>query len=141
MKFWDASALAPLVAQDQANDALESQYGDGSDVWVWWVTPVEIASSIARRERHGEMTTAEASAGLATLAVMVAAWHEVQPGPALRQTAQRLLRVHPLRAADSLQLASALAVAADQPGTVEFVCRDARLSEAAAREGLNVIVA
>jgi len=139
VRFWDASALVPLVTEDQINAALEDLYGDGSDVWVWWVTPVEIASSIARRERQGTVSAAEASAGLATLAEMVAAWHEVQPGAGLRQAAQRLLRVHPLRAADSLQLASALAVAANLPGSVDFVCRDARLAEAAGREGLKVI--
>jgi predicted nucleic acid-binding protein len=141
VRFWDASALVPVIAQDQVNNALESLYGDGSDIWVWWVTPVEVASSVARRERNGELTTVVASAGLATLARMAATWHEVLPGQTLRQVALRLLRVHPLRAADSLQLAAALTAAGDEPGSMEFVCRDARLAEAASREGLQVIVA
>ncbi|MEX0734703.1 MAG: type II toxin-antitoxin system VapC family toxin [Steroidobacteraceae bacterium] len=141
MKFWDASALVPLIAQDQVNDALESLYGDGSDIWVWWVTPVEIASSVARRERQGELTATAASAGFTILASMASTWHEVLPGQTLRQAAQRLLRVHPLRAADSLQLAAALTAAGDEPGSLEFICRDARLAEAASREGLSVITA
>ena len=35
------------------------------------------------------------------------AWHEVQPVEVLKETAVRLLRVHALRAGDSLQLAAA----------------------------------
>jgi aminopeptidase N len=54
--------------------------------------------------------------------------------------AQRLLRVHPLRAADSLQLAAALAIAGDDPSELGFVCLDQRLVEAARKEGLDVIV-
>lgn len=53
--------------------------------------------------------------------------------------AQRLLRVHPLKAADSLQLAAALAVAEDDPSSVGFVCFDARLNRAAAREGFSIL--
>ena len=53
--------------------------------------------------------------------------------------AQRLLRAHPPGAADSLQLAAALAVAEDDPSGVGFVCFDARLNQAASREGFAVL--
>lgn len=139
MRFWDASALAPLVTNDQDNAILEKLYGDGSDIWVWWITSVEIASSIARRERSNEVSAQTATQAYATLARMGATWHEVLPGEQLRETAKRLLRLHPLRAADSLQLASALALAASEPESLEFVSCDTRLSEAAARQGLTVL--
>jgi hypothetical protein len=54
-------------------------------------------------------------------------------------TAQRLLRVHPLRAADSLQLAAAIVAAEGDPATLEFVGLDDRLNDAAAREGFRVV--
>jgi predicted nucleic acid-binding protein len=138
LRFWDASALVPLVVQDQGNAVLEKLYDDGAGIWVWWVTPVEIASSIARRERDGEMPAQTATQAYATLARMGATWHEVLPGEALRESAKQLLRFHPLRAADSLQLASALVVAASEPEPLEFVCGDKRLADAAARQGLVV---
>lgn len=138
MRFWDASALVPLVVQDQGSAALEKLYGDGIGVWVWWITPVEIASSIARRERGGEIPAQTATQAFATLARMGATWHEVLPGEPLRESAKRLLRLHPLRAADSLQLASALVLEASEPGPLEFVCCDKRLADAAARQGLVV---
>ena len=54
--------------------------------------------------------------------------------------ATRLLRVQPLRAADSLQLASAIVAAEDQPQSHEFVTLDERLALAAQREGFTVLV-
>lgn len=138
MRFWDASALVPLVVQDEGSAVLEKLYGDGIGIWVWWITPVEIASSIARRERGEEIPAQTATQAYGTLARMGATWHEVLPGEALRESAKRLLRLHSLRAADSLQLASALALAASEPERLEFVCCDRRLADAAARQGFTV---
>jgi len=50
----------------------------------------------------------------------------------------RLLRIHPLRAADALQLAAAL-TAAENPGALAFVSLDDRLSDAARREGFSIL--
>jgi uncharacterized protein len=57
----------------------------------------------------------------------------------IRRTAERLLRVHALRAGDSLQLSAALIAANHDPATLEMVCVDARLTAAARREGFTVI--
>jgi hypothetical protein len=57
----------------------------------------------------------------------------------LRRLAQRLVRVHPLRAADAFQLAAALVAAEPDPSGVEFVCLDPRLANAASREGFRVV--
>lgn len=138
MRFWDASALVTIVTAAGSQARLEQLYGNGAGVCIWWVTPVEIASSIARRERGGELTPEASRDTYALLANMAEDWHEVPPSTDLREFAKRLLRVHALKAADSLQLAAALTLAAGDPGALEFVCRDSRLAEAAAREGLRV---
>ena len=57
---------------------------------------------------------------------------------AVRRTALRLLRVHPIRTADALQLAAALAAAHGDPSTLAFLSGDARLSAAADIEGFPV---
>jgi uncharacterized protein len=67
------------------------------------------------------------------------AWHEVDPSDAIRETAKRLLRVHPLRAADALQLAAAFAASEQQPASLEIVTLDDRVAEAARKEGFEVI--
>ncbi len=51
----------------------------------------------------------------------------------------RLLRVHPLRAADAFQLAAAIAAADESPRSLPFVTFDSRLARAAEREGFPVI--
>ena len=106
---------------------------------VWWGAPVEYAAALAWRERDGSLTTAEVSEHLVHLRALSQVWYEVQPGHRIRSLAQRLLRVHPLRAADSLQLSAALAVAEGEPASIGFVCFDARLNEAASREGFALL--
>lgn len=138
MKFWDASAVVPLVVDDEPTSVLDREYGSGP-MLVWWGTIVEVSSALARRERTGDLTPSMIAKGLTALERLSQGWREIPPSEQLRRTAQRLLRVHSLRAADSLQLAAALAAAGTQPGSLAFVCWDARLAEAAAREGFRVI--
>ena len=63
------------------------------------------------------------------------AWTEVEPHDEIRDIARRLLRVHPLRAADALQLAAAYVAAERRPATLQFVTLDDRLRLAAMKEG------
>ena len=65
-------------------------------------------------------------------------WEEILPEPSVRVLARRLLRVHPLRAADSLQLAAALVLTKMAGFDVPFMSLDQRLAEIALREGLRV---
>src|SRR5205085_5258618 len=101
--------------------------------------PVEIAAAIARREGENALTAKEVEATLAVARHLADSWHEIVPSTALRRTADRLLRVHPLRAADSLQLAAALVAADHDPATLEIVCLDERLPAPARREGVTVV--
>lgn len=139
MRFWDASALVPLVVGEDSTARLLDLLGSDAHVLVWWGTTVECVSAVARREREGILSGTEAQRALDKLRALADAWQEVLPSGAVRAAAQRLLRVHPLRAADGLQLAAALVAAQGEPHLLEFVCLDARLNEAARREGLRVL--
>jgi predicted nucleic acid-binding protein len=138
MRFWDASAVVQLLVAEEPSSPIDRVYETTAMV-VWWGTVVEATSALARREREGSLTQGAATRGYELLELLCSTWREVPPSDLLRRSAQRLLRVHSLRAADSLQLAAALAVAGDAPGSLEFVCRDAKLTEAASREGLKTI--
>jgi len=141
MRFWDASGIVPLlVTEPVTGPALELLEQDPSMI-VWWGTPVECASALARREREGALSSAGVTEALARLRQLAAAWQEVQPVEQVRTTAQRLLRVHPLRSADSLQLAAAVIAAEHETGSLPFVCLDERLAQAAEREGFPVVTA
>lgn len=106
---------------------------------VWWGTRVECVSSLARLEREGAAPATRLAAAFKRLAVLSEAWREIAPSSLVRETAVRLLRVHPLRAADSLQLAAALVAANDEPGSLPFVTFDERLADAARREGFEIL--
>ena len=106
---------------------------------VWWATPVEVCSAIARYERSGDLSVADASRILERLEALALSWHELQPTARLRRTARRLLRVHSLGSADALQLAAAMTASGEETPSLEFVSLDGRLNEAARREGLRVL--
>ncbi len=139
MRYWDTSAILPLIVDEPTRERLLELYQEDPQIVAWWATPVEIASALARREREGSISADDADSALKAAKRLAAAWHEVVAGDAIRRTAERLLRVHALRAADSLQLAAALAVAHHDPATLDMVCLDSRLTAAARREGFTVI--
>jgi uncharacterized protein len=139
MRFWDASAIVALLAEAPTRERLLRLMEEDPQVLAWWGTPVEIVSAVARREREQLLSADEAAAALTTSRALAESWHEIFPSDAVRRTAERLLRVHTLRAADSLQLAAALIGADHDPATLEIVCLDARLTAAARREGFVVL--
>ena len=139
MKYWDSSALAPLIVRQQASGWLRSLYRADPSVLAWWGARVECESAISRLEREGRLQPRSARAARQRLGRFAASWHEVQPSSPLRDDACRMLRVHDLRAADALQLAAGVAAAEGRPATLAFVCLDGRLSAAAEREGFPVI--
>jgi predicted nucleic acid-binding protein len=139
MRFWDSSALVALFLRDPRRKQMRSYYEQDPLIVVWWATPVEITSALTRQERNGDLNSGDAAAVLQRLEKVSPEWQEIQPTPMLRNTALRLLRVHSLRAADALQLAAALTAAHTDLSSLEVVCLDQRLSEAARREGLRVL--
>ncbi|HLG45485.1 MAG TPA: hypothetical protein VKY24_04515 [Reyranella sp.] len=141
MKFWDSSAVVPLVVHQKATATMRGvALGDPLMV-VWWGTAVECASALARLEREGALDSAGAAAAFGQLAALGTGWQEIEAGDLVRQTATRLLRVHPLRAADALQLAAAFVAADGLPPTLELVTLDERLAVAAHKEGFPVVLA
>lgn len=139
MRFWDASAIVPLLVAEPTRERLIALLDEDSEVLAWWGTPVEIASALARREREGLASADEVSVALVAAREFAESWHEIVPTDAVRRTAERLLRLHTLRTADSLQLAAALVAADHDPVALPMVCLDERLSQAARREGFVVI--
>lgn len=138
MRFWDSSALVPLLVEEELSARLRDLYlADGGTI-TWWSTPVECVSAIARLEREDHLSPQEAAEALERLDALARQWHRIEPVEAVLETSRRLLRVHPLRAADSLQLAAAFLASEGRPSTLELVCLDDRLTIAAQREGFPV---
>lgn len=139
MKFWDTSALACLLVKQEHSPKMSSLAKADPDINAWWGSKVECASALARLEREGRLSPKEAGQAFARLGELTDHWCEIQPTSQLQEHAIRFLRVHPLRAGDAMQLAAAFSACENQPGSLEFICLDARLSQAAAKEGFRIL--
>ena len=139
MRFWDSSAVVPVLVEEATSARIGQLFAEDRGVIVWWATPIECTSAIVRRERRGEIEPAESARAMSRLDKLMADWTEVLPSEHLRSVARRMLRVHDLRASDALQLAAAVIAAASEPRGLEMVCLDQRLSLAAQKEGLRTL--
>ena len=104
MKFWDSSAVVPLLVPEKLSGSVQRLYEHDPIMVAWWATEIECTSAIARRQRLGQLPEDIAAEGVVRLNALRAGWHEVEPGEELRESAKRLLRVHDLRTADAFSL-------------------------------------
>jgi predicted nucleic acid-binding protein len=141
VRFWDSSALVPLLVEEQLTAGIQRLLVDDPEQAVWWATELEALSVIARRERSAELDVTVAGGAVRRLQALAIAWSEVPAGESVRRIARRLLRVHDLRTGDALQLAAAIVAAENEPETLELVTLDDRLARAANREGFRVLPA
>lgn len=136
--FWDSSALVPLLVSESRSAALTTLLAEDKEMTMWWAPPLECQSALHRRHREMPLDPALLAAATERLRAVVEHADTVSPTDEVRRRAARLVSVHPLRAADALQLAAALIWCEEQPHGEAFVCLDARLREAAQREGFDV---
>jgi uncharacterized protein len=139
VKFWDASAIVPLLVVEESTRPLQALAAKDAAMLVWWGSVVECISALARLERDGALGLPAMTLALQRLQRLSAGWHEIDPSDEIRETASRFLRVHPLRAADALQLAAAFAAAERRPASLEMVTLDDRLANAARKEGFVLL--
>ncbi len=139
MKFWDASAIVPLLVQEMATDFVLALVAKDPTMLVWWGSRVECVSALARLEREDALDRARGDLAFARLDALAEAWLEVEPSEIVRESAIRFLRVHPLRAADALQLGAAFVAAERRPPSLEVVTFDDRFADVARKEGFALI--
>ena len=104
MRFWDSSALLPLVSEETFSDVVAGLLRSDDEIVVWWGT-----------------------------------WVERRPTDDTRLLAMLVSKRHPLKAADSLQIAAALRWCEGETDGTAFVCLDERLRIAALDEGFDVL--
>ena len=139
MKFWDSSALVPLLISEPESCRMEDLLAWDSDMALGWTTPVECIGALARSQRIGRLAESSLRRAKAMLDFLLRSAVEVQADEDVRNEASRLVLVHPLRSADALQLASAIVWREVQGRTAHFVCLDDRLRMAAVLEGFQVL--
>jgi predicted nucleic acid-binding protein len=95
---------------------------------------------VYRLVREGLLPRAGSLAVLRRAQAMFERFTEVVALDAVRERSERVLALHPVTAADALQLAAALTLVSDRPRRRAFVTCDDRLADAAAAEGFEAIV-
>jgi predicted nucleic acid-binding protein len=104
---------------------------------IWWATPVEIASALARLVRTGEINPSDRVKARQVAAALADEWSVIQPSNALRAAAVQLVHRYDLKAADAMQLAAALEWCENVPQGRVFLAADLRLREAAVLSGFD----
>ena len=92
--FWDASALVALCVRQGMTlraIALYKTY----DAVVWWATPVEIASALARLMRMKQLDPADWAKARKLAKNLADSWSVIQPSDALRMTSMPCVLVTP----------------------------------------------
>jgi predicted nucleic acid-binding protein len=125
---------------NEAGSRLVRDILDSHAVVTSRLSEVEIASALARRCREGSLARRDLDRALAALRADMASIAVVELSGEVTQTATALLARHPLRAGDSVQIASCLYLRRHIEA-VRLLAYDARLNAAARAEGLHLVAA
>jgi len=134
--FWDSSAVVPLCGS-QRQSAQTRQVARSYRLVVWWGTSIEVISALYRLKRESRLSPAEVLQSVARLEILRTRWDEVMPSDSIRELAERLLGLHKLRAADSLQLAAAVDWCGNRTRGRAFIGGEGDLLSAADAEGFT----
>jgi uncharacterized protein len=129
----------PLLIAEPTTRRVQALASRDPDMLVWWGSEVECVSALTRLERAAALDARGIALASDRLKQLADGWHEIESSEVVRESATRFLRVHPLRAADALQLAAAFAAAEHRPASLQFVTLDERLAEAARKEGFKMV--
>ena len=137
MRYFDASALAKRYVREKGSVKVRRLLS--SDVpAASRLSAVEIASALMRRSREGAFSDTERDRAFAALDADMLAMLVVELTAEVVARARELLRRHPLRAGDAIQLASYLYLREELSEQALFVVFDDRLAAAARAEGAAV---
>jgi predicted nucleic acid-binding protein len=140
VRVWDSSAVVPLLVEQERSQRVATWVAEDQIMVLWTLTPAEIVSALRRLVREHSVEEAVARVVEVRLDELVHACHVIVDVDPVKSRATRLLRLHPLRAFDALQLGAALHWAEGYPEGRTLHTFDSRLAAAAQREGFVVPV-
>lgn len=138
MRFWDSSAVVPLLVEQASSSRVAAWIAGDNAMVLWTLTPVEVVSGLRRLVRDKALEEEVARVAETRMEELVRVCHLIIDVEAVKSLATRLLRLHPLRAFDALQLGAALQWAEGHPQGRTLHTLDGRLALAAQREGFVV---
>ena len=139
MRFWDSSALVPLVCDEKQTKFCLNLLRIDNSIVVWALASVEIFSALCRKFVEGALTKEEFKSAKERNALLWKAYSEITQYSSVKTRAYRILETHSLRSSDALHLAAALVAFEEHTTSTEFVTFNVRLAQAAEKEGFVVI--
>jgi predicted nucleic acid-binding protein len=137
MWYCDASALVKRYVREKGSMKVRRLLSSGT-AGTSRYSAIEIASALARRTRDGALSEGERDQALAALDEDMTALLVVELTDEIVTRAQALLRRHPLRAGDALQLASCVHLRDQLDDDVRLLAFDDRLLSAARKERVRL---
>jgi predicted nucleic acid-binding protein len=140
--FLESTAFAKLFVQESGTNALIRLMESVEDnrKLIAASAPLEVYAAIRRRERAGDISSADASAAFEILRIEAARVVQEPLNPAVLEAARQLLDRTKLRWTDALQLGAALVAREMFRGTeIIFVSASPMLLEAARAEGFQAL--
>jgi predicted nucleic acid-binding protein len=138
VRFWDTSAVVPLLVEQQTSSRVAAWVREDEAIVLWTLTPVEIVSALRRLVRDNALDERDAQLAEGRMGDVVRVSQVIVDTEPVKALATRLLRLHPLRPFDALQLGAALHWAEAHPQGRTLHTLDGRLALAALREGFTV---
>jgi len=136
--FFDASALVKRYLSEPGSATVARLVRARGAVVVSDVSRVEVRAAVWRRVRARDVPEADARRALSRFEEDFRQVSVIEARRIVLETASTLVELHPLRAYDAIQLASALTYARRTRRALTFVSADAELNSAARSEGLRV---
>lgn len=134
--YFDSSALVKLVVYEPGSDTADALWNDCAVATSSLLSYPEVRAAVAAVRRSGRISPAREAKAEREWEDQ---WSVIQPIELiddLSRHAGHLAKLHSLRGADAVHLASALTIGEAGP---LFACWDRRLSAAAQAEGLAVV--
>lgn len=138
MRFWDSSALVPLVLVEIRSSDMERLLLQDGDIVSAAIAPIEVTSALWRRKHRNELTVAEIQNAEQLFANVSANWRAIEQSDEVVERSLDLLSRHQLRTLDAIQLATAI-LFAGRDRSLPIVTLDQRLATAARAEGFPIL--
>jgi hypothetical protein len=140
--FLESTAFAKLFVQEPGTDAMIRlmEAVEDNRKLIAACAPLEVYAAIRKRERAGDISSADAAAAIEILRIEAARMVQEPLNPAVLEAARQLLDRTRLRWTDALQLGAALVAREMFRGTeIIFVSASPQLLEAAKAEGFQAL--
>jgi len=96
VRFWDSSAVVPLVVREENSDRVRTWVEDDEDMVVRTLTEVEVRSALSRMAREGRLGPDDLLQVTLDADDLLRQFHTVESLSAVKNRAKRPLMLHPL---------------------------------------------